>query len=169
MRFHLAVRRGGDFIDALTGRFEAMEAATKPATAASLTSLIRETEERHSQDIQKLMDIQTKDHISRVLDAYQSVDGVTNPPELEVRCILRVYAATLTSTANSAGIHRPSRSVRHACAHRSDVRIQQLPVRAPADHDRAHQAAQRAARKRGSRAQEIRRAVPAEHRAVAVS
>ncbi|EKM50209.1 uncharacterized protein PHACADRAFT_188531 [Phanerochaete carnosa HHB-10118-sp] len=61
---------------------EAMQAGAKPTAASDLTSLIQETQKRHEKEIEKLMDLQTKDHISRVLDAYQSADGIVNLPEL---------------------------------------------------------------------------------------
>lgn len=84
MRFHLIMGLFESLIDALTCRLEAMQDAAKPATSSDLTSLIQEMEARHKQDISKLMDVQTKDHISRVLDTYQSVDGIVELYDLDV-------------------------------------------------------------------------------------
>ena len=59
--------------------------------SAKPSHLRRITEKLHSGGLffstafGKLMDVQTSDHISRVLDAYQAADGIVELPELEVR------------------------------------------------------------------------------------
>ncbi|GJE90336.1 hypothetical protein PsYK624_064670 [Phanerochaete sordida] len=72
---------------------EAMQLATKAPTASDLTNLVEEAQRQHKEEIEKLMDLQAKDHLSRVLDLYQSTDGIVNLPELD-----EFIGATATST-----------------------------------------------------------------------
>lgn len=108
------------------------EANSKTTTSDEVAIRLKELETRHHEEIQKLFDLATGDYFSRVMDAYQSVDGGIDLPELDVSPHRSIYPTECSPPLRIPEIPRDTGQVRNTHSG-CDRGVPRLPLRVPPD------------------------------------